>query len=228
MPISVDCPQCSQHYSVKESHSGRKFRCKTCGHVVTVPSNGGSGGSSDDPWEDLDLDLEDGAAVEEQTTVRPLAGQRFRSEKSTKQRHRDAERGQILGLPIPVAVAIGCEGMLVLVNILNTVGSMMSQNPGGACGASVRIVVELLVILGLIQGVGVARMASIVLSAIGIALLTVCAAFLFTGGQAMPQVDVDFPIGLMAMMMILIGGQIALMVAIIVCLMTQSAVEYFD
>ena len=37
MSISAKCRKCGRRYSLKEEHAGRKFRCKECESVVTVP-----------------------------------------------------------------------------------------------------------------------------------------------------------------------------------------------
>lgn len=41
MPIEFDCGNCGRHYRVGDANAGKRFRCKDCGHPVTVPSGGG-------------------------------------------------------------------------------------------------------------------------------------------------------------------------------------------
>jgi uncharacterized RDD family membrane protein YckC len=47
MAINVTCPSCNQAYSVPDDKAGKKFRCKGCESVVTIPDAGGLGGEPD-------------------------------------------------------------------------------------------------------------------------------------------------------------------------------------
>jgi hypothetical protein len=48
MAIAVTCQACGRQYNVKDEAAGKKFKCKDCGEVVSVPEVGGGGGASDD------------------------------------------------------------------------------------------------------------------------------------------------------------------------------------
>ncbi|MEZ5944730.1 MAG: RDD family protein [Planctomycetaceae bacterium] len=37
MPINVTCPGCEQQYNVPDEKAGRKFRCKQCQEIVSIP-----------------------------------------------------------------------------------------------------------------------------------------------------------------------------------------------
>lgn len=229
MAISVDCPQCQQTYSLKESYAGRRFRCKGCGHVITIPAELKSGADAEDPWDNLDLEeMEGGDAVEEVTTVRPVAGERFRSE-SPRKRSRQAALPGLFGLPIPVVVAIACEGLLILFNTANIVLGMLQHTSSGACISAVRIGLEVVAILGYLQGNNLARMVSMWLSALGVVLLTTCALLFVVSPQALPaEAQSQVPQGFLYVIAGLMMVQVGLFVAIIISLMMPSAVEFFD
>jgi hypothetical protein len=53
MAISVQCDNCERNYNVSESHAGKKFRCKGCLSIVSVPA-AASAPANDDPF-DFDL-----------------------------------------------------------------------------------------------------------------------------------------------------------------------------
>ena len=36
MPISMNCPQCDEAYTLADRQAGKKVRCKTCEHVFVV------------------------------------------------------------------------------------------------------------------------------------------------------------------------------------------------
>jgi hypothetical protein len=51
--IEFDCAHCGHHFRAKETHVGRRFRCRTCGALLTVPElhegPGGGLGSASQP-----------------------------------------------------------------------------------------------------------------------------------------------------------------------------------
>ncbi|MCA9056012.1 MAG: hypothetical protein KDA75_19400 [Planctomycetaceae bacterium] len=229
MALTVDCPECQQTYSLKENHAGRRFRCKGCGHVITVPAELKSGGEAEDPWDNLDLaEMEGGDAVEEVTTVRPVAGERFRSESPGKRSRQTALPG-LFGLPVAVVIAIACEGVLILFNTANIVMGMLQHTSSGACISGVRVGLEILAILGYLQGNNLARMVSMWLSALGVVLLTTCALLFIVSPQALPaEAQAQVPQGFLYLIAGLMMVEVGLFVTIIISLMMRSAVEFFD
>ncbi|MCA8991875.1 MAG: RDD family protein [Planctomycetaceae bacterium] len=49
MPINVVCPGCEQQYNVPDDKAGRKFRCKQCQEIVSIPDAGSSSSGYADP-----------------------------------------------------------------------------------------------------------------------------------------------------------------------------------
>ena len=51
MSISTKCRKCGRRYNLKDEHAGKKFRCKECEAVVTVPQAEPASFAADD-WDD--------------------------------------------------------------------------------------------------------------------------------------------------------------------------------
>lgn len=112
MPISADCPQCGKTYNVKDDLAGKKFRCKECEGVVTVPAAGGGGGGKKDPWDDLDLgSFQDQAPAEDDEFEAPLPRRRAAGKKKSKSRSGGADSGGKDAVAI-IALVAGCINLL--------------------------------------------------------------------------------------------------------------------
>jgi len=86
MKLQVNCPNCETTYALPAKHAGKKFRCKSCQHVVDVPldvdfdvpaskpKRKATKQSTDD--DGLFEALDELSAMEE--SARPLPGQRSR------------------------------------------------------------------------------------------------------------------------------------------------------
>ena len=93
MAIEVSCPQCGQFYQVPDDKAGKKFRCKGCQEVVSIPGGTGFEAGS----EALD-DLPTGPASREKLASRdedddipnPLKGSRQRRRERLR-RSRDSD-----------------------------------------------------------------------------------------------------------------------------------------
>ncbi|MEZ6068307.1 MAG: hypothetical protein R3B90_21920 [Planctomycetaceae bacterium] len=216
MPISVKCPQCQTTVNVKDEFAGRKFRCKTCGSAVTVPQ---AAGSDDDEWGDDDLE---GGEPLDQGEALPRPKRR----KSSGGRSRRSSGG---GMPTPVVIAIVCECLLILFNLLSIAGNLMSSNIGGACGAGFRILIEGAAILGYVQRQNVARWIAIVLSWMAVVALTICSGVLLMGGQQLSnQINAQLGESGVLIVVAIIMVQVLITGTIAICLHTRSAADHFD
>lgn len=166
MPITAGCPQCGKTYRVKDDFGGKKFRCKACQGVVSVPEPQEPSG---DPWDDLDIDSfqDQGAAdsheAEYEFETPPAPRRKARTKKSRRRRSRSTD-----GMPVGVMIAVGCECVLILGNLAGIVLNIVQQTPSGACAPVFRILIELSIVLGLLNRQNVARWASIALSIRGL------------------------------------------------------------
>lgn len=222
MPISADCPQCGKTYRVKDELAGRKFRCQACRGVVSVPA---AKAASGDPWDNLDLDsFQDQANPDEYEFETPPAPRRRKSRRKKRSRSRRSGGG---GLPVGVIIAIACDGVLILFNLLGIVGNIMSQNPGGACGSVFRILIEGAIILGLLEANNVARWSSIGLSILGMLFCMACGIGLLAG--AMPaEMQRQFPQGMLVIVLAVFALQIVIWMANVVALLLPSSGDYFN
>ncbi len=224
MPISASCPQCGKTYQVKDDFAGKKFRCKACQGVVSVPA---SQAASGDPWDQLDLgSFQDQEAGAEDDFGAPAPRRRPSGRKKSK------SRGG--GMPVTVIVALVFESILLLLKGLGLVGSVMTLDP---CSGIVNLVGVVLcggAIFGYIQRVNVIRWISVVLSGIGILFYLSCGGFFALGGLAVMK-DADIPQEQLAMFQGVMGIMVVVMFAVVVlygvllgCLVSPSAGDYFD
>jgi len=59
MTIELNCPECGEEYNIADENAGRRFKCKACDAVISVPG-GGSGFLDDDRHDnDDDPDVDD-------------------------------------------------------------------------------------------------------------------------------------------------------------------------
>jgi hypothetical protein len=210
MPISVDCPKCSKTYTVKDEFAGRKFRCKECGAGVSVPD--AAGGGDDDPWGD---DLDD------------AGGDALPPKRSSAGKKKKKSRGG--GMPATVIVAIVCESILILLNLVGVAGNLMSENVPGACGSLFHVMIEAAAIFGYIQRQNAARWTSVILCGISILGFIVCAGFLLVAGPNMPpEIQAQVPQELILIIVGVIVAQIFIFITILSCLLTGSAKDYFE
>ena len=225
MPISADCPKCGKTYQVKDDFAGKKFRCKACEGVVSVPAAGG--GSSGDPWDNLDLNsFGDQERDEDGNELEPLAAPRRRSKGKKK------SRGG--GMPGTVIVALVCESIIILLRGVGLIGSLVSLD---ICGGAINLLGLTLAgvaVFGYIQANNVIRWINVVLCGIGILFFLSCAGVLGIGGIAALQ-EANIPQEQLAMFQGIMGIVIAIMIAacclyatILGCLLSPSARNYFD
>ncbi|REJ96619.1 MAG: hypothetical protein DWQ34_03585 [Planctomycetota bacterium] len=220
MPITATCPKCQKEYRVKDDVVGKKFRCKACQAVVTVPEAAADPGGHKDPWDDLDLDAYGDNPYAE--TDEPIEAPRARKKSPSKKK-----RSRSSGMPIAIMVAIGIEGILILLNGVGIVGNLMNQNIGGACGSIFRILIEVAAIMGYVQRQNVVRWISVALSAVSILLVLVCGGIaLAMGANLPPEVQQQIPQEMMVLVIAIVVGQVVLWGTLIGCLVTSG--DWFD
>jgi hypothetical protein len=114
MPVEARCSGCGRQYRLKDRLAGKKFRCRTCRTVVSVPD----AKATSDPWDDLDLDSSrDQPGPAEYKFETPPAPRRRR----TRRKRSRSRRGGGSGMPTTITIAIGCEVALILFYILDFV-----------------------------------------------------------------------------------------------------------
>ncbi len=95
MAIDVSCPQCSAAYQVQDDKAGKKFRCKQCQEIITIPG-GGSTSTGDDPWGTLPAapprNRPSSSGRDEDEVPNPLSGRRS-SRKNDRDREDDRDDG---------------------------------------------------------------------------------------------------------------------------------------
>jgi hypothetical protein len=220
MAISVSCPGCAKTYQVKDEAAGKKFRCKACEAIVSVPE--GTAAAQGDPWDNLDLGTQQDPYGEENES--PFeAPVRRRKKKSSRKKSRGG------GMPISVMVAIGCEAMLILINVVGVGGNLMDQNVGGACGSIFRILIEVAAIIGYVQAQNSTRWTAVILSALGIVFALACGAGLLIAGPNLPpQVQQQIPQDLIMIVILVLVVQIIIWAVLLGTLVTPSARDYFE
>jgi hypothetical protein len=221
MPISVNCPSCGRSYNVKDDAAGKKFRCKQCEAVVSVPDAPAEAEGESDPWDNLDLSTAEDPYGDGETDEAPAQTPvRRRKKKAIKKSS---------GMPVSVIVAIACEVCLILLNMVGIVGNLMSQNVPGACGSIFRILIEVAAIIGYVQAQNSARWTSVALSVVGILFGVACGVGLMVGGPMLPpQVQQQLPAEAMVFVVAVIFVQVVIWGVIIGTLVTGSARDYFE
>jgi predicted Zn finger-like uncharacterized protein len=232
MAISVTCPSCSKSYQVKDDAAGKKFRCKACETVVTVPAESAAPAAAEgDPWENLDLPAQEDPYASDNPyafDAAPAAAPARRGKK------RSAKAARGAGMPVTVIVALVCESILLLLSLIGLVGSAIVLDICGGFFQFIRVGLEAGAIYGYVQAVNVIRWISVVMCGLVLLLQLACAGILGVGGVAMLQ-QANVPQDQLAMMQGGIGVVIAVIVAgmvlyatILGCLLSPSARDYFE
>ena len=221
MSIEASCLKCGASYRVKDEHAGKKFRCKKCQAAISVPLPEADPWDTD-PWEDGSFD--DGGEEETyQEAPRPrrvTPGPSRTKQKSKKRRSRDGDT-----MPVPVWIAIGCIGILMLLNVIGIVAQAMDQNIAGASGSFLRLMVEIGVVIGLVKRSSVSRWTAIILSGIMTVLFGCCGAGILAMSETVAQ-EGNIPPGFVMFIALIVLGQILIEVPIIVCLLLPAAEEW--
>lgn len=221
MAINASCPQCGKTYQVKDDFAGKKFRCKACEGVVSVPA---AKAASGDPWDNLDLDsFQDHDPYGDGGTEPPVAPRRRSSGGKKKTRSRSG------GMPVTVIVALSAIGLLMAFNVFGIVSQLIQGAIPGSCGSFIRLLVEIAVMAGLIKRSAAARWVAIILSGIMTLLLglgTIGVAFLFSQIE-LPQ-GAEIPEFMVPVIIAVLAVQVVIELVIIGCLLAPSSGEYLS
>lgn len=124
MTIKVECPECDKRHLLPDTAAGKKFRCKQCEAVITVPT---------DDYADTDDDFEEEPVVRRRAPAKKSKGKKSKSSKSTS----------VWSTPLPW-IAIGGGGFLAigLLVVLMTGGSRPTNNFAPPTGTPVAVPVH--------------------------------------------------------------------------------------
>jgi hypothetical protein len=209
MSIDVACPECAKVHKVKEEAAGKKFRCKGCQAVVSIPEAAEI--AEPDPWD---------VADEEAEAPPPMA--RKRKPQPAKRGRSSSSSGS--GMPVTVIVSICINALMLAGNLFGIVTSLMGGNMSGAGGVFVRLGIEIAIIKGLIDRSSKTRWQAVVLDGIGLGFVFLCitpGAIFFSDafGKQMPAEG-------MAVLAIIFGAQAVLWIVDMVMLLSSSAKTY--
>jgi len=139
MAISLSCDQCGKEYSVADTSAGKRFRCKGCDAIVTVPSGPGvySSTEEDDDWEDDEWDDDqDDSPRSSSNEFDPYATPRRSKNRRSSHRNSIGSAGQISSVFMMIISGLWILGFLGFIMVLLT-------EVGGNAGGD-----ELMVVLG--------------------------------------------------------------------------------
>jgi hypothetical protein len=220
MPISADCPQCGKTYRVKDDFAGKKFRCKACQAVVSVPE---AKAPSGDPWDDLDLGefQEQDSYADDEFAAPPATPQRRKKKKKS--------RSRAGGMPVTVIIALCGIGLLMAFNLFGIVAQAVQGAVPGACGSCIRLLIEIAVLVGLINRSAATRWVAIILSgimALFLGLGVIGVAFFLSQVELPPQAEV--PEFMIPLLIVILSVQIVIEFVIIGTLLAPSSADYLN
>jgi hypothetical protein len=209
MSIDVACPECAKVHKLKEEAAGKKFRCKGCQAVVSIPEAAEI--AEPDPWDVVDEDAE---------APPPMA--RRRKPQPAKRARSSSSSGS--GMPVTVIVSICINALMMAGNLFGIVTNLMAGNMPGVGGVFIRLGIEVAIIKGLIDRSSKTRWQAVVLDGIGLGFVFLCVAplaifFSDAVGKQMPAEG-------MAFLAIVFGAQVVLWIVDIVMLLSPSAKNY--
>lgn len=214
MSVEVECPSCQKSYKVKAEAAGKKFRCKACETVITVPQPEAAEASflDVDPWD----------AVDESAPPPPPMPRRVKSSSA----ERSSRRSSSDGMPVTVMVSIGICGLLLALHLFGLVSTIVMENINKSQigGSLLRIGIGITIIKGLLDRSNRIRWNAIVLDIIGLVFVIFCMGVVLIVNQqaAMNQLGVDEKTGLI----VIFGVQFVLWIVDLVMLSHSSARDY--
>lgn len=222
MPISTACGDCRKKYTVKSEMAGKRFRCKDCEAVVTVPA--AMIEDDDDPFAGEELkstgrpirQYEDDEDYEDEPTT---GENRIRRQPKAKGVKKKRARGP--AIPVSAVFALVLQFLLTALQAFGFLGTLTEGggNAGGLIGIFFRFTIALVILVGLLQRKESARHWSRGLCifgdvAGGLILLVI---LLLAPGT-------DDTMTTTAALLV----QFVMWTAMIVCLSTESAEEWFN
>ena len=228
MPIATVCGDCRKKYTVKSEMAGKRFRCKDCEAIITVPDMIADEDDEDDVFGREELKstgrpARQQADDEYDDVEPPQRERRIRREPKPKPVKKKRESGP--AIPTSAIVALVVQSMLTGFLALGSLGTLVrianevdGKNVGSLFGIVVRFIIALIILLGLFQRKYSARQWSRGLSIFGD----------IAGGLiilAMVLIAPNNPDA--ALTIIVMIGQCAAWTTMIVCLSTDSADDWF-
>ena len=231
MTISVACPHCRRSYAVPSEFAGRQFRCRACGDpilipddspVETVPAATNESGEGPPP--------DESAPAAEQKTPPALPAPAKLRPKPARDRDRDEMPSTIRLALVFGAIHMVEDLFFVLSGFSVAADAPQTAGPVILAGL-VRLGIELTLFTGLLRRSASARIASLVLTSLGLgvqvlALLTV--SWLAISGRTLPDIDPE-ELRILASLMACCGGiGILLRIGGIATLVPGSAAQWCD
>lgn len=219
MPITASCPRCGKSYQVREGFAGKKFRCKGCRGIVSVP---GVKAAPADPWDEIDIASfqdEDPYADGEQSA--PPTRRTRRVKKVRKRRPRE-------GMPGTVMTAVACESILLLLRMLGLVNSLIGLN---CCGVGIHlfsVTFSGIAIAGYLQANNVVRWISIVLTGASLIMHAGCGGYFIINEPNAAPGRLPHGVSLVVIIMVVMGVVLPIYVVLLFCLLTPSARDHFE
>ena len=222
MPISTVCADCQKAYTVKDEMAGKRFRCKECQSIVTVP-DASAGNDEDDPFSGADLQST-GEAIrrrrrndedDDEDELNPYSSPKSKPAKKKK------ARGPSIPLIGVVVIVLQC--LLTLYPILTIIivayERDMESRGGLIGGMTMRLSIAVSVLVGLIRRKQNARQWSRGLCVLGMVVGGMIAGItLAIEGPSEDAID----------KLVEVCAQWVLWLALVSCLSTESAEEWFD
>lgn len=223
MPISTVCTDCRKTYTVKEEMAGKRFRCKECQSIVTVP--GASAESNeDDPFSGADLQST-GEAIRNRRRDDEDGGEDENPYSSPKAKSKPARKKKARGPSIPLiaiaAIVLQCLLTLYPVLWLIIVAAERELVSRGEIVAimMIRLAIAISVLVGLIRRKQNARQWSRGLCIFGLIVCGIIAALILGLGDLSDDTisnSIDFVV------------QWVVWLALLICLSTESAADWFN
>ena len=182
MPITFECPSCQKSYRVQDTHAGKKFRCKNCESVISVPfeeveilEEDEDDWGEDDSWNAP-------PASSNVPKKRPGSAKRRPKSKGRSSRRRSNSSDS---MPVSLMVVLGVMGLVILINIGGVLTSI-AENPAYAVGRGMVTAIQLALLIGLIYRSNVARIITIIFSCLPVILSVVALIGAFLAADKLP------------------------------------------
>lgn len=232
MPIATVCGDCRKKYTVKSEMAGKRFRCKDCEAIVTVPDMvADDDDEEEDPFGEEERKgsgrpVRQNAAADDDADdyiEPPRRERRIRREPKPKSVKKKRESGP--AIPTSAVVALVVQSMLTGFLALGSLGTLVrianegdGKNVGSLIGIVVRFIIALIILLGLFQRKYSARQWSRGLSIFG----DIAGGLIILAMVLIARNNPDAALTIIVMI-----GQCAAWTTMIVCLSTDSADDWF-
>lgn len=214
MAIEVICPSCDQVHKVKDDAAGKKLRCKGCQEVIPIPA--AAAVEEADPWDTGEM---------EEPAPRQAPRQAPRKSKAKAAKPERARARSSDGMPIPIMMSIGINGLFIALNVLGIVMNAMNGGTVGAGGSLIRLGVDVSIIRGLLNRSNRIRWNAIILDGVGLVFGLLCLGSI-SFVAADPRFQQQMPAGSVGLLMAIFAVQEVFWIVDLVMLLTPSARDY--